>query len=300
MSKLRRNERVYVSGDSDSLYIQDYHVRVSTNATILEDVPDKAKKALLSLDEIDGDRNVTARVKVTGISKIENIQLCPVEKSVDYLLYDVDGGLYGTIEVQLDRRNGIPTFNGNILYMPMDKADAEPIEEGSPYYEIIKSKIKDDCPDVFSHAENLTIRPFVFRDYENVKELDALSQNDVSTVVRDLEGCEENDYSWGIFLKECLIGYCTLGYADAMEDVLIEHPQYSDDALLLSDVFIKKEYRGSGYALLMVKTVIEKRREAENEPVFLALLDDALSNFYKKLGFHWAFGEEYIMVLDRK
>lgn len=50
----------------------------------------------------------------------------------------------------------------------------------------------------------------------------------------------------------------------------------------------------------MVKTVIEKRREAENEPVFLALLDDALSNFYEKLGFHWAFGEEYIMVLDRK
>lgn len=142
------------------------------------------------------------------------------------------------------------------------------------------------------------VRPLTFADYEKTKELDTLSGNNVSQMVKDLKGCEENDYSWGIFLRETLIGYCTLGYADAMEDALIEHPQYSDDALLLSDVFIKKEYRGSGYALLMVKTVIEKRREVENEPVFLALLDDTLSNFYKKLGFHWAFGEEYIMVLS--
>ena len=34
--KFKEGERVFVSGDSDSLYIQDYHVRVATNATVLK------------------------------------------------------------------------------------------------------------------------------------------------------------------------------------------------------------------------------------------------------------------------
>ena len=298
--KFKEGERVFVSGDSDSLYIQDYHVRVATNATVLKDVSNKAKKALLSLDRIDGDGDVTAMVMLSGVSKIDGIQLKLIEKSIDYLLYDVDGELYGTVEVQLDRKNDIPTFNGTIMHMPMYETEEKPLGKNSYFYKTIRNQAQTDCPDAFLLIEIPVVRPLTFADYESAKELDVLSENNVSQVVKDLEGCEENDYSWGIFLGETLIGYCTLGYADAMEDVLMLHPMYSDDALLLSDVFIKKEYRKNGYALLLVKTVIERRQEEENEPVFLALLDDALSYFYEKLGFHWAFGEEYIMVHDRK
>lgn len=62
-----------VKGDADALHIENYHVRVSTNATVLEDVSNRAKKALLLLDEIDGDWCVQANVMKKGITKISGI-----------------------------------------------------------------------------------------------------------------------------------------------------------------------------------------------------------------------------------
>lgn len=71
--------------------------------------------------------------------------------------------------------------------------------------------------------------------------------------------------------------------------------------MLLSDVYMKKQYRGNGYALKMVEDVINRRTEEEKELVFLSLLYDDLSRLYEKAGFRWAFDiKEHIMVLDKR
>lgn len=60
---MKQGDRVYVSGDSAELWIEDYNVRVSTNA-IVEETPKKnAKKVLLTLDSIDGESNVCCMVR---------------------------------------------------------------------------------------------------------------------------------------------------------------------------------------------------------------------------------------------
>jgi len=64
MSKyLTKGARVRVSGDSSDLWIEDYNVRVSTEATVEEDVRGPARKVLVTLDSIDGDNNVLTRVR---------------------------------------------------------------------------------------------------------------------------------------------------------------------------------------------------------------------------------------------
>lgn len=70
--EVKKGDRVFVSGNSDELWIEDYHVRVSTEATVEETPVRNAKKILLTLDEIDGDRNVCCRVRR---SKVELIPL---------------------------------------------------------------------------------------------------------------------------------------------------------------------------------------------------------------------------------
>lgn len=149
-------------------------------------------------------------------------------------------------------------------------------------------------------AKDLVVRPLCYDDLEAVEEMDELSGNGVTQWVRDLIGGAFNDYSWGIFLKGELIGYCTIGYADDM-DCLEDYPGYTCDSLLLSDVYVKCEYRGNGYALKMIKEVIDCRTEKEKELVFLTLLYDDLSRLYSKIDFQWAFDtKEYIMVLDKR
>lgn len=60
---MKQGDRVYVGGDSAELWIEDYNVRVSTNA-IVEETPKKnAKKILLTLDWIDGESNVCCLVR---------------------------------------------------------------------------------------------------------------------------------------------------------------------------------------------------------------------------------------------
>ncbi len=61
------NDRVVVSGDSSELWIKEYNVRVSTEATVVQ-TPDKySKKILLTLDSIDGDRNVCCWVRKSKV-----------------------------------------------------------------------------------------------------------------------------------------------------------------------------------------------------------------------------------------
>lgn len=64
MEDLRFTEgtKYRIDAYSDELWLEDYHVRVCCDVTILE-TPDKnAKKVLVELDEIDGDHNVVCRI----------------------------------------------------------------------------------------------------------------------------------------------------------------------------------------------------------------------------------------------
>lgn len=60
---MQKGDRVSISGYTDELWIEDYHVSVSTEATVEETPSSHAKKVLVTLDEIDGDHNVCTRVK---------------------------------------------------------------------------------------------------------------------------------------------------------------------------------------------------------------------------------------------
>ena len=54
--------RYEISGDSDELGLEDYHVSVSSPVHVVEQPTTKAKKVLVCIEEIDGDHNVWARI----------------------------------------------------------------------------------------------------------------------------------------------------------------------------------------------------------------------------------------------
>ena len=60
---MKQGERVWISGDSGELWIKDYNVRVNTGATVEEVPSPRAKKILLTLDQIDGDCHVLCYVR---------------------------------------------------------------------------------------------------------------------------------------------------------------------------------------------------------------------------------------------
>ncbi len=95
-------------------------------------------------------------------------------------------------------------------------------------------------------------------------------------------------YAWGLFESEGnndkLIGFCSIGGADADED-LAQYPEYTSDSLLLCDVFIDEAYRGKGLGAFMVQRAI--RYQDCSESVFCTVLDDNLRYFYQKIGFKW-------------
>ena len=65
---MKRGERVWISGDSSELWIQDYNVRVDTGATVEEEPIPHAKKILLTLDQIDGDCHVLCYVRKSKVA----------------------------------------------------------------------------------------------------------------------------------------------------------------------------------------------------------------------------------------
>lgn len=63
LKDLKPGDRVYLSGGAKTLWIRDYNVRVASHATVIE-MPDKnAKKIMVNVDEIDGDHDVTVRMR---------------------------------------------------------------------------------------------------------------------------------------------------------------------------------------------------------------------------------------------
>lgn len=124
----------------------------------------------------------------------------------------------------------------------------------------------------------IKIRSLSEEDVIEVSYLDELSGNGVACMI----DCEE--YAWGIFVDKKLVGYCTIGGADVGD--YDEEAEWTDDSLLLSDVFILSEYRGNGYAKLLVNEALNLANP-DNESVFLKVLDDRLAYLYGSLGFQY-------------
>ena len=122
------------------------------------------------------------------------------------------------------------------------------------------------------------IRSLTEDDVKEVSFLDDLSDNGVASMV----DCE--DYAWGIFVNNVLVGYCTIGGADVGD--YEEEAEWAYDSLLLSDVFIHPEHRGKGFAKLLVNEAL-KQANPDNESVFLKVLDDRLAYLYESLGFKY-------------
>lgn len=146
---------------------------------------------------------------------------------------------------------------------------------------------------------NISARPLAKTDLDAVRELDKISDWTLAPCVDDID--DYNDYSWGIFIDDTLIGYCTIGYADDVPPSIENHPAYKshDDSYMLGDVFIEPSHRHKGYGQKLIKDTIAGRFKLEAKlPVFLEVMQDNLKYFYGKLGFEEIKyeDEDYCMV----
>ena len=68
----KKGDKYRISGDSKAYWIEDYNCRIDTVATVEEDVTSvRQRKVLVTLDEIDHDKNVCVSInlnKMLGIS----------------------------------------------------------------------------------------------------------------------------------------------------------------------------------------------------------------------------------------
>ncbi len=135
---------------------------------------------------------------------------------------------------------------------------------------------------------SITVRPFRYDDLADVIEMDAESGNFVQQWVEDIkyEDDDCNGYSWGIYIDNTLAGYCTIGYADDVCPAIENHPLHRDESYLLSDVYMKPDYRHQGYGLKLITETIKGRfAKEETLPVFLQVFYNDLKCFYSKAGF---------------
>ena len=129
-----------------------------------------------------------------------------------------------------------------------------------------------------------------------MRALDELSGNYVE------QWLDSIDYSWGMFLDNMLIGYCTTGYADDCSASIEDHPLHANDSILLSDVFVVPAYRHNGYASQMIRAALKLRHDNDgyDETVFLALLHDELVALYEPLGFTFIDNDGHMVLPKQK
>ena len=56
--RLKSGYVFYVDAYSDTLWLEDYHVKVSSNVTVIKQPTTNAKKVFVRIDELDGDYDV--------------------------------------------------------------------------------------------------------------------------------------------------------------------------------------------------------------------------------------------------
>lgn len=135
--------------------------------------------------------------------------------------------------------------------------------------------------------KGLVTRNFTDDDRPQIRGIDDLSGDYVEEWI-------ESDGSFGIFNDEELVGYLTLGYADDCGPVIENHPAHTIDSCMLSNVYVRKEFRGMGLGQRMIDEAIN----VVDETVYLSFIHDKLQSFYEKLGFELI--EDYHMVKVKK
>lgn len=68
--KIHSGTKVHLSGDSKDMWIEDYNVRVDSNATVLSEPLPHDKKVYAAIDSIDGDSNVCIYVRRSACKPI--------------------------------------------------------------------------------------------------------------------------------------------------------------------------------------------------------------------------------------
>lgn len=68
--KIHSGAKVHLSGDSKDMWIEDYNVRVDSNATVLSEPLPHDKKVYVAIDSIDGDSNVCIYVRRSACKPI--------------------------------------------------------------------------------------------------------------------------------------------------------------------------------------------------------------------------------------
>lgn len=147
--------------------------------------------------------------------------------------------------------------------------------------------------DITNDGLRLFIKPLSKEHLLAVETMDDMSGNYVLQWLEDNE-----DYAWGLFAEERLVGYCSIGRADDCREEIEGYPGYTYDSLLLSDVFVLPEYRGQGFGSFMVNEAVKLRTEEDKQLVFLTVMYDRLSQFYEKIGFLWV--GNGVMVRDER
>ena len=153
--------------------------------------------------------------------------------------------------------------------------DVEEVKESRGVKEAVKLAFELSG---FMPCDVFRVRPLDESNMEQVAALDSLSGNCVA------DGLDSEEYAWGVFAGLELVGYCTLGGADDPDMGYIQLKEWNDASLVLSDVYVKEEWRGKGVGSLLINQALEKACP-EKESVFLTVLDDRLAAFYRRLGF---------------
>lgn len=147
--------------------------------------------------------------------------------------------------------------------------------------------------DLAKDGSRLVVKPLSEEHRLEVEEIDDASGDYVSQWLEDNE-----DYAWGLFEGETLVGYCTIGYADDCCEKIEGYRGYTHDSLLLSDVFVLPDYRGHGYGSFLINEAVKLRTENDKQLVFLTVMYDRLSHFYEPIGFS-SIGDG-VMVRDER
>lgn len=121
----------------------------------------------------------------------------------------------------------------------------------------------------------ITTRALAMKDAEQIKEIDSNGEFEIFEFIEDMLEEGEQDYAYGIFLGDFLVGYCTIGGADD-----IECAECDDE--LLGDVYIREDYRGQGYGKQLVEYALSQHSKHN---IYADILYDELESFYEQFGF---------------
>ena len=133
------------------------------------------------------------------------------------------------------------------------------------------------------------IRFLKMSDKDSLIKLDDESGLSLSEWIDD----DDSEYVWGILEGTELIGCLSMGGVDGFE-YAEEFDLCQPEDLILSDVYIKKTFRGSGLSQKMIEHVLGFY-ESSVSNIFLTIIDSGLSYLYSKCGFK-LLDEDYLMV----